>query len=391
MKIKLHESTLQQAKIAFSCRRVNFKKAEMLLREPYSPNAGDVVLARVAEIGHHKRIELATGRRALLDEGDLIVLAYGNRYAPDQFEGLVPHNLATCDMVAAGGIAANAISHNASIDFATRIEPLGVLADNNGHAINLMDFRLPSVTPSEKSSYPPVIFVAGTSMNAGKTYTVSCLVKGLTTLGYKVGATKLTGTGAGGDTWRMVDSGANKVLDFTDAGLATTYLASEEQLIDTAKLLLDNLAASNMDVIIAEIADGVGHGETCTLLKSSLIKSRASGVIFAAGDAMGASAGYEWLSRHELPVLAISGRLSAAPLALREAENLIPVPGFTAEQLCSPIDLSMILPQTLLNSTEVQLQPTQNINLPSTHISNGVSIEPKLMQTPLHTSIPQSA
>ena len=48
------------------------------------------------------------------------------------------------------------------------------------------------------------------------------MVKGLTGAGYRVGAAKVTGTGAGGDLWLMRDHGAYEALDFTDAGMATT-------------------------------------------------------------------------------------------------------------------------------------------------------------------------
>jgi hypothetical protein len=47
------------------------------------------VLAEVTRIGQHKGIELASGRKAALYCGDEVLLAYGGRYAPDQFDALV--------------------------------------------------------------------------------------------------------------------------------------------------------------------------------------------------------------------------------------------------------------------------------------------------------------
>ena len=69
------------------------------------PRAGDVVLARVLELGQHVRIERPDSRKASLFEGDEILVAYGNRYAPDQFEAEVPADLGPAHMVAAGGAA----------------------------------------------------------------------------------------------------------------------------------------------------------------------------------------------------------------------------------------------------------------------------------------------
>ncbi|TQV86233.1 molybdopterin-guanine dinucleotide biosynthesis protein B [Exilibacterium tricleocarpae] len=367
MEVKLRDGELKAAKVSFACRRVNLQKARLLLREPYSPQAGDVVLAEIERIGQHKRIELVNGRRALLAEGDRVILSYGNRYAPDQFEGLVPHNLAVCDMVAAGGIAATAVARNLRMDPATRIRPLGVLADAQGRVLNLADFSLPAM--SVKGTLPPVFVVCGTSMNAGKTHAACSLVTGLSAMGYRVGATKLTGTGAGGDVWRMIDAGASKVLDFTDAGLPSTYLEDPQTLIEASESLLANLAAADVDVIVAEIADGLGHAETCALLESERLQAHTHGVLFAAGDSLGASAGFNWLLERQLPVLGISGALTLSPLAIREVRALVPVEPITAQELASPRDLRTILPGEVLPSAMIQAQvkaiPAAAVMLPA--------------------------
>ncbi len=381
MKITLQESLLNKAKRAFSCRRVDINQAKMLIREPYQPQAGDVVLAKVQSIGQHRRIELANGRKSMLTVGDLVILAYGNRYAPDQFEGLVPKNLSACDMVAAGGIAADAVARKSTIDRATRIQPLGVLADSEGKVINLKRYRL--AKPTATQNKVPVLVVAGTSMNAGKTFTAACLIRGLSAAGLQVGATKLTGTGAGGDFWAMLDAGAKQVLDFTDTGLASTYLCSKEQLLDTTEHLFQALVDDGVDIIVAEIADGVGQQETCELLTSSLLRSYASGIVFAAGDAMGGSAGYQWLSEQDLPVLAISGLMTTSPLAMRELSNLVPVPAVTANELCSPLDLGFILPEEILSASnqtdfETQPQPQTQPQLPPELLDSELLRRPRI-------------
>lgn len=79
-------------KAAYTTRHVRLESAcsvELADR----PETGDLVLARVTELGQHYRLELPDGRRATLYEGDEIVVAYGNRYAPDQFEAVVPDDL----------------------------------------------------------------------------------------------------------------------------------------------------------------------------------------------------------------------------------------------------------------------------------------------------------
>jgi hypothetical protein len=47
--------------------------------------AGDLVFGEIIKIGQHKSIQLAQGRASQAYPGDLVVLACGDRYAPDQF------------------------------------------------------------------------------------------------------------------------------------------------------------------------------------------------------------------------------------------------------------------------------------------------------------------
>ncbi|MGO3503681.1 MAG: DUF1611 domain-containing protein, partial [Brachybacterium tyrofermentans] len=85
---------IERAKHAFSTRNVGafLRRAQGidLLTEGHTPQAGEVVLARVTSIGHHKRLESPVSRRQILFPGDEIVVAYGSRYAADQFLALVP-------------------------------------------------------------------------------------------------------------------------------------------------------------------------------------------------------------------------------------------------------------------------------------------------------------
>ncbi|MCG8488811.1 MAG: hypothetical protein MI756_15155 [Chromatiales bacterium] len=356
MKIELPSDQLNSAKLSFTCRRVDLLDARCLIREPYQPEVGDIVLATVEQLGQHKRIELDNGRRATIEPGDLVILAYGNRYAPDQFEGVVPYSLSSCSMIAAGGIAATEITRHRKMVEATKIRPVGVLADEQGKALNLSDYRLPDT--SCDTPRLPLFVSCGTSMNSGKTHTACSLIRGLTAMGYSVGAIKITGTGAGGDLWRMWDSGAKHVLDFTDAGMPSTYLASQEALLEVAELLLDRIATdSDVNVVVAEIADGVSHPETGLLLQSSLIKSRASGVLFAAGDALGAYSGYRWLRDQQLPILGICGTLALSPLAMRELSALVPVNPLTSEELTSPTRLQTILPESFVKASAIMQLP----------------------------------
>jgi hypothetical protein len=323
---------LAHAKTSYATRRVPLDRARGLEQEG-CPLPGDLVLARVVELGQHQHLESGAGRRAKLWPGDEIVVAYGNRYAPDQFEALVPADLGVCDLVAGGGIAARVASRHSAVRRATRIEPIGLLVDHRGKRLNLIDWRLPqSARPAPQ---PYTIAVCGTSMNAGKTTVCAGLVRGFARNGLRVGVAKITGTGSGNDVWAVTDAGATPVLDFTDAGHATTFglTSTEVQAIFTC--LTDHLAAAGAQASVLELADGLLQPETVALVGSRAFVNGIDAVIFAANSAMGAKAGVEHLRALGIPVLAVGGVMTMSPLACREAAAATKLPVLGLDELCA--------------------------------------------------------
>jgi hypothetical protein len=327
---------------AFTTRRVD-RGACGLDREVKVPMAGDLVLARVDVIGYHSELQLPDGRRKHLFIGDEIVLAYGNRYAPNRFEAVVPKTLGPCQLVAAGGVAGRALSWHASLSkSATQITPLGLLTGPNGDPVNLRDHALPTVDHAP-TLHPPTIAVVGTTMDSGKTQSAAYLVKGLTHAGRRVGYAKVTGTGSGGDTWFLKDAGADPVLDFTDAGLASTYLVPPAGMRRVFLTLMAHLARSGVDAIVLEIADGVLQGETEALLESSLFGGMVDGVLFTACDAMGAVGGVAWLKHRNLPPIGLGGVLTSSPLQRREASKATGLPVYARADLAQATTARSIL------------------------------------------------
>ncbi len=327
----------QRAAWAFTTRRVPRDAAWALLPAEGAPYAGDLVLAVVDSLGQHPALQLPSGRRKQLFPGDEIVVAYGNRYAANQFEALVPETFGPCHLAAGGGIASRVVSwHVRMTKGPTQITPIGVLGDADGRRINLRDYALHPATEVGEH-VPTAIAVVGTGMDSGKTQTCAYLVRGLIAAGLRVGYTKVTGTGAGGDYWLLADAGAFPVLDFTDAGMATTYMASLEQIESALVTLMAHIAQEKVDAMVLEIADGVLQRETAALLQSPVLASLVGGVVMASQDSMGASAGVHWLRQYaHPPVLAISGVISAAPLQVREATSALGLPVYDREGLATP-------------------------------------------------------
>ncbi len=326
---KLNRNRVLQAKRAFTTRRVRVSDMRTLIHD-VRPQVGDLVLATVDLLGKHKRIEFPNGRRSRMVPGDEIIVCYGNRYAPDQFEAIIGSDLAGCDLVAGGGMASREICRHERMQEPTRILPIGLVGNGDGKCLNLSDYAVEDATMAPSID---TVLVLGTSMNAGKTITAASLIKGFKAAGLKVAGIKATGTGSGGDLWHMSDMGADIILDFTDGGLPGTYMVPSRKLEQVALNLITHAAEAGCDVAVVEIADGLQHEETATLLRSKTLRQQSKGVVFAASDALGAMAGVEILSKCGHKVFAISGQLTRSPLAIRETEKATRLP------VVSPLEL----------------------------------------------------
>lgn len=332
---------LERTKRAFTTRHVPVKAMVSLIDGPVRPRPGDLVLARVDRLGNHRRLELTGGRRAWMHPGDEIVVAYADRYAPDQFESYVPLDLQPTQLVASGGVASSVRTKSADVRRATEITPLGLIGDERGTSLNLSDFGLRPVPSAENRL--PTLAVIGTSMNSGKTTTIKQLVLGLRDGGHRPGVTKVTGTGSGGDYWVMLDAGAQAMLDFTDAGLASTFGVDMPVVEQTMVNLIDHLTHRGSGSILIEVADGLLQYETAHLLGSEAFQERVDGVVFAAADAMGAIAGVARLQELGLPVVAVAGRLTRSPLAVAETQAECGVPVLTLTELSDPVTATALL------------------------------------------------
>jgi len=330
----LDHARLLRVKTAYTTRAVRPEAMTTLLVDAGPPRPGDLVLARVDAIGQHARIERPDGRRATLCVGDEVIVCYGARYAPDQFEAEVPDDLGPCQLVAGGGVASRVHSKHGAMKAATPITPLGLVADDHGRRLNLRDWSLPVITPA--APRPPTVAVVGTAMNAGKTTAAADLIRGLRDAGHTVGAAKVTGTGAGGDAWLFVDSGASTVLDFTLAGHATTYQLPVEEVVEVLHTLVAHLTAAGCDAIVLEVADGLFQTETAALLRHTAFAAAVDRLVFAAADAMGACGGVEVLRACGHRVDAVVGALTASPLAVREAVAVLDVPVLGRADLADP-------------------------------------------------------
>lgn len=321
------------AKWAFTTRRVDPAAVVGLSGAVEAARPGDLVLARVERIGSHANLQLVTGRRAELYPGDLIVAACGARYAPDQYEGLAELSADGADLLAGGGVVGRMRAQNGRMSGPTRVVPLGILSRADGAAVNLADHAL---APRARPPGLVTIAAVGAAMNAGKTTAVAALTHGLARAGLRVATVKATGTGASGDHSAYVDAGAHWVGDFTDAGMASTYLEPLPRIRAALDTLLGHAAEAGCGVAVIEIADGIFQRETAALLSECALAGGVDGLIFAAPDAAAAAGGVSVLRGWGLDPSLVTGLLSRSPMASAEAGAATGLPVATRAELCDP-------------------------------------------------------
>ncbi|MEM7641546.1 MAG: hypothetical protein AAF366_03365 [Pseudomonadota bacterium] len=326
---QISPSLCDLAKWAFTTRRVERSDVRSISTHMTQAKAGDLILCEIAEVGHHKKIQLAERRVSESYPGDLVVLCLGDRYAPDQFLASAVIDGPLLDLVAGGGVAGRVDAAHDFMDEPTKLRPLGLLTGARGKVLNVADYALPDLPRNDRVT---VIGVFGASMNSGKTTAASSLAHGLMRAGHAVAGVKATGTGAFGD-FNAFEDGGVPAMDFTDVGMATTFRMPLERIETGFDTLIATAAARGADVVVVEIADGVFQQETRAILKGSRIRDRLDGILFAAPDALSALGGVMVLEDLDLTPFAISGMVSCSPLAAAEAAEVTGLPVLSREDL----------------------------------------------------------
>jgi len=296
------------------------------------PRAGDVIVAEV-EPGEIRRLDLHDGRRSLLFPGDLVGVVYGFRNPGRRPEGGVPEDPGRCELLTSGGLCGRTLGPPEPGPDPTVLVPRAWLQDRGG-TVNLAQFTLWPRTPVAKC--PRLIVAVGTGTGSGKTSAACALVHGLTRGGWRVAAGKPCGTASSRDIGWLADAGAAPVLDFLDAGHASTARCTPLELERIVDVLDTNLAARGPDFILFELASGIFQRESSVVLASLVRRGRVAHALFAAHDSLGVREGLACLRALGVDVLAVSGRITSSPLATREAAQESDVPVLTPEELALP-------------------------------------------------------
>ena len=340
-------------KRTYICKDIDVHVIDPMLTEGYRPDVGDVAVFEILSIGKHKIIQGDDKRNITIVPGDWIMAAFGTRYATEQFEGYVPDHLnQDLHILGAGGTIGIVASMHEKFKTVgpTVIRFKGLVRDNFGRIINTKSIckkQLPLFTGSAAAA-TRVVLSLGASMDSGKTTTAAYLVRGLKNAGFRVAFVKLTGTIYTKDTDLAYDLGADAVSHFGDFGYPSTYMCTEEELLNLYEGTLQKVLATNPDYVIMEIADGLYERETKMLLNCNKFKSTVEALFFSAGDSLAAINGIQTLHKWNLFPIGISGLLTTSPLLIREVEENTYVPVYRIDQLANGnIARYLLSPETM--------------------------------------------
>lgn len=301
-----------------------------------APQVGDLIFGEVIELGHHRSLESKSARIHTIYEGTRAVFAVGNRYAPDQYEGLVPQDYVdTMDQMGTGGVVSELKTRNELIRTPTKIKVLGYVCDVDGNAVNTRNHILikPKNT-ARKTMGAKLILCVGTAMNSGKTHAAAACCYALSSMGKTVRAAKITGTARLKDIFLMNDCGAEYVADFTYFGYPSTYMLSEDELFNIFHSFDMKYGNNPKNYIVIEIADGIFQRETAMLLHMKEVRDRIHKLIFCAPDSSAVFGGTRMLlEQFDLKPNAISGLCSSSPLAIREIGTFSELPVLRSMEL----------------------------------------------------------
>lgn len=320
-------------KIGSATSPLNLSRTVALTASTAMPKAGDVVVVRaLTDSATYNMLELPTGRLAKINPGDVLIGVLGRRRALKGFVGDVPESVKAGDrlhLLNMGGVIGSCTGHHSSLSDAIQVEVIGLASDDGGRILNIADAALPPKTTLGGTA--PLVIIAGTCMNSGKTYAATELIKQATRSGLRVAAAKLSGIACLRDTLNMADHGAIAIASFLDCGLPSTVGATN--LASVAKTIISRLNDSAPDLIVIELGDGLLGGYSVeSVFEDAELREATAGLVFCASDYVGAWGGIELLRQRGIEIDVIAGSVTDSQMGQDFIEKEFGVPAANARR-----------------------------------------------------------
>lgn len=318
------------------------------------PAAGDVVVVRaLSESVTYGNLELPSGRLARVNKGDILLGVLGRRRALKGFVGDVPETIKKGDRLSLlnmGGVVGVCKGHHSSFSEAIALEVLGIVSDSSGEPVNIGQMSLPKADRLAPGA--PLVIVAGTCMNSGKTVAATEIIKQAAQAGLKVAGAKLSGVACLRDTLNMEDHGAMATASFLDCGLPST--AGIPDLALSAKGILNYLNSLEPDLIVAELGDGIIGGYSVdSILKDDSIREATTAFVFCASDYVGVIGGAAVLKQTGIYIDVVAGSVTDSQMGEDFIRNELGLPAGNARR--DGARLFDLVREKIIHPTEIKL------------------------------------
>jgi hypothetical protein len=285
----------------------------------------------------YNTLELTSGRMAKVGKGDIVAGALGHRKALFGYSGHIPASVQPGDviqMLNIGGVfgICDSVNPEKGKPFDCRVIGVVLHFPYLGERIGVparvglrpLDFNAPL-----DARKVPVVAIAGTCMEAGKTAAACAIVSRMRHRGLTIDVFKATGVSLRRDILAMEDAGARRAMIFTDLGIVTTTRSNGPAL---ARTMLTELAAGKPDVIVFELGDGIlGTYGVDAILECDDIRAALSGVLLSANDPVAAWGGVKLLrERFGIEPCAVTGPATDNQVGVEIITDQMHVPAFNA-------------------------------------------------------------
>ncbi len=249
----------------------------------------------------YNTLELTSGRMAKVGKGDIVVGALGHRKALFGYSGHIPASVKPGDviqMLNIGGVlgACDSVNPEKGQPFDCRVLGVALHFPYLGERIGVparVGLRKLDQPGTLDARQVPVVALAGTCMEAGKTAAACAMISRMRHRGLTIDAFKATGVSLRRDILAMEDAGARRSAIFTDFGVVTTTRHNGPAL---TRAMLTELSAGKPDAIVFELGDGIlGTYGVDAILECPDIRAALTGVVLSANDPVAAWGGVKLL------------------------------------------------------------------------------------------------
>jgi hypothetical protein len=303
-----------------------------------------VVVEVLTNKANYNTLELTSGRMAKVVRGDVVVGALGHRKALFGYSGHIPAALKPGDviqMLNIGGVLG--ICDSATPDkgkpFDCKVLGTVLTFPYLGERIGVparVGYKPVDYDAPLDARGIPVVALAGTCMEAGKTAAASAIIARMRNRGLIVDAFKATGVSLRRDIMAFEDSGARRTMLFTDLGIVTTTAKCGPALTRT---MLTEMAAGRPDANGFELGDGMlGTYGVESILRQPDIKAALTAVVLSANDPVAAWGGVKLLrERFGIEPCAVTGPATDNQVGIEIIREQMNVAAFNA--ISHPADL----------------------------------------------------